>query len=77
MLTLHVELSMGSWLYKSLILPMLDYCSSLWDPHQAYLINKLESVQWLLELFLTDGRTPILTFCRSLVGLLLKREGQN
>ena len=24
---------------------MLDYCSSLWEPHQAYLINKLKSVQ--------------------------------
>ena len=28
-------------------LPTLDYCSVVWDPAAAYLINKLESVQRL------------------------------
>ena len=32
-------------LYKSLILPKLDYCSCVWDPHTASLIDSLESVQ--------------------------------
>ena len=32
-------------LYKSLVLPTLDYCSSLWDPHFAIHSKKLESVQ--------------------------------
>ena len=34
-------------LYKSLVLPKLDYCSSVWDPHTAALTNSLESVQSL------------------------------
>ena len=34
-------------LYKSLVLPKLDYCSSVWDPHTAALANSLESVQSL------------------------------
>ena len=32
-------------LYKSLVLPTLDYCSSLWDPHHATHVDRLESVQ--------------------------------
>lgn len=32
-------------LYKSLILPILDYCSTVWDPHTITHINLLESVQ--------------------------------
>ena len=32
-------------LYKSLVLPTVDYCSSLWDPHFSVHSNKLESVQ--------------------------------
>ena len=30
---------------KQLILPALDYCSLIWDPHQHKLIYKLEMVQ--------------------------------
>ena len=36
-----------SHLYRCLLLPTLDYCSSVWDPHTTFLINKLESVQRL------------------------------
>ena len=32
-------------LYKTLVLPKLDYCSSIWDPHTVTSINNLESVQ--------------------------------
>ena len=31
--------------YKQLILPTLNYCASIWDPHQQYLINKIEMIQ--------------------------------
>lgn len=34
----HCEVNMKS------VLPTLDYCSSVWDPHKAYLIDKLEAV---------------------------------
>ena len=34
-----------SKLYSSVILPRLEYCSSVWDPHQAKYISMLESVQ--------------------------------
>ena len=43
--------SCKSQLYKSLVLPILDYCSSLWDPN--YAINKLESVQKLAARFVS------------------------
>lgn len=32
-------------LYKSLVIPHLDYCSQLWNPHSAGAITKLETVQ--------------------------------
>ena len=32
-------------LWKSVVIPRLDYCSQLWSPHQVYLINKLEDLQ--------------------------------
>ena len=34
-------------LYRCLVLPTLDYCSSVWDPHTNSLVDKLESVQQL------------------------------
>ena len=32
-------------LWKSIVIPRLDYCSQLWNPHQVYLINQLEELQ--------------------------------
>ena len=32
-------------IYRSSILPRLEYCSAVWDPHQLTLIKELESVQ--------------------------------
>ena len=32
-------------LWKSIVIPKLDYCSQLWNPHQVYLINQLEELQ--------------------------------
>ena len=31
-------------LFKSLVLPVMDYCSAVWDPHQLFNIKKLERV---------------------------------
>ena len=31
--------------YKQLVLPLLEYCAPIWDPHYQTDINKLESVQ--------------------------------
>ena len=40
-------------LYKSLVLPVLNYCSSLWDPNYAIHVSKLESVQKFAARFVT------------------------
>ncbi len=34
-----------TYLYRSLVLPILDYCGAAWEPHQANNIQKLERVQ--------------------------------
>ncbi|PIK41515.1 putative RNA-directed DNA polymerase from mobile element jockey-like [Apostichopus japonicus] len=31
--------------YKGLLLPVLEYASSVWDPHQAFLQHNLENIQ--------------------------------
>ena len=31
--------------YKQLVLPLLEYCASIWDPHHQSDIQKLEMVQ--------------------------------
>ena len=32
-------------LFKSLVLPILDYCSSVWSPHESKYVQRLEKVQ--------------------------------
>ena len=31
--------------YKQIVLPSIEYCSSIWDPHQQTLIHNLEMIQ--------------------------------
>ena len=31
--------------YKQLVLPSIEYCCSVWDPYQQYLIDELEMIQ--------------------------------
>ena len=47
--TLHRKLNRATpparlTIYKSSILPKLDYCASVWDPHQKSLIEELEKI---------------------------------
>ena len=51
--TFILEVHPVSQLYKSLVLPILDYCSSLWDPNYAIHVNKLESFQKLAARFVS------------------------
>ena len=41
-------------LYRSLILPLLTYCSSIWSPYQQTYIDKLERVQHKLLYYLAQ-----------------------
>ena len=33
------------YLYKQLLLPSIEYCSAIWDPHHQILVTKLEMIQ--------------------------------
>ena len=45
--------------YKALVHPKLEYTASVWDPHQAYLVNQREMVQRHTAWFVSndDGKT--------------------
>ena len=54
-------------LYRSAILPKLEYCSSVWDPHQSTLISGLESVQKFAGRVVTqDWKLDYSSLCLSL-----------
>ena len=40
--------------YKTMIRPKLEYCSSVWDPHQRKYKDKLEMVQRRAAQFVTN-----------------------
>ena len=42
-------------LYKSTILPKLEYCCSVWDPHSTTLINELEKTEKLTGRVITKN----------------------
>ena len=66
-------------LYKSLVLPTLDYCSSLWDPHFAIHSNKLESIQTFAIRIITKswrGSTSVTQSRFNLPSLSTRRRKQ-
>ena len=44
--------------YKALVRPRLEYCASVWDPHQKEYINKLEGVQRRAARFVSQNNKP-------------------
>lgn len=44
-------------LYKSVVLPHLDYCSCVWDPHQITYVNKIEHIQSFAARIVTNNWT--------------------
>ena len=60
----HVKASLPTvtciLLYRTLVLPHLEYCSAIWDPHTAELTSKVERVQNRAMRYILDRppRTP-------------------
>ena len=46
-------------IYRSVVLPKLEYCAAVWDPHQSILIDELEKVQGFAGKVVTkDWKAP-------------------
>ena len=59
-----------SHLYRTLVLPKLNYCSCVWGPHTTSLINSLESVQSFTAKLCTKRWSSLSTdLIQSLTGL--------
>ena len=41
----HCPSNLKEHAYKQIVLPSIEYCSSIWDPHQKSFIHKLEMIQ--------------------------------
>ena len=56
--------------YKTLVRPILEYCSTVWDPHSQNLINKLEAVQNRAARFVSGiyGRNSSITSIKGNLG---------
>ena len=62
-------------LYRTLVLPVLDYCSSIWDPLFKTLIDKLEKVQSFAACLVTGRwRDPVEDLRQSLGWPLLAKR---
>ena len=40
--------------YEQIVLPSIEYCSSIWDPHQQTLMHKLEMIQHRAACFVSN-----------------------
>ena len=49
--------------YKGLVRPILEYGSSVWDPHYEGLIDDLEKVQKRAARFVTRNRAGVIVIC--------------
>ena len=56
--------------YKTLVRPILEYCSSVWDPHTQNLINQVEAVQNRAARFVSGiyGRNTSITQIKKSLG---------
>ena len=41
----HCPSNLKEHAYKKIVLPSIEYCSTIWDPHQQSSIHKLEMIQ--------------------------------
>ena len=62
--------------YRSMIRPILEYACQAWNPHQAYLIEKLECVQRNVTRWIIGKETPSEDWLKSLklATLVQRRE---
>lgn len=61
--------------YTALVRPQLEYASTTWNPHQAYLIQKLESIQSRATRFILKNYTHTsITTLKKELGLPLLAE---
>lgn len=50
--------------YKTYIRPIMEYTTTVWDPHTQQCINKLEAVQWRAARFVMRRYTAIHPVCQ-------------
>ena len=58
-------------LYKSLVVPILDYCSCMWDPNYTLYVDKLESVQKFATKVILRDWNSCYNYWMKLLNLLL------
>jgi len=50
----HALQNIKEYVYKTLVLPSLDYCSAIWDPYTKKDMSKLEILQHRVVRFVTN-----------------------